>query len=275
MTEPRQAIDLRTGDRIPTSRYPFAIVSSIATDAASGLIVVTVTHTSGADEEVHSFGPWDPVFLPRREPYASFDWRTAATPPKLHELFVGDKLPSPTGHLVGDDDFTAHQTVRSIRYVDKMSMPGIVFVCDVTAVHPTGTRRYRFSSIEDITFPRKQVAFNRQNNAGEVIWFGPYRNKITGCLWEFTEHPTGRGRWPVGIDPYNPYAQPTDDGAPRKARFPKYDWDPSLEPLEKSLPKGIVKRGPNKSANAVAFGGEKEEKIVQVTKNDKGFPTSF
>lgn len=190
------------------------------------------------DGSVYTFLTWgERVAFPRRADGSTCDWRTTPEPPRARELCHGDLLPNP--------DFPDMPLAEPQRVILVQAVAGVDHVVDVTTATQSvqGTRRWRFIADEIARWPRTPVSPEtgvRAAKTGILEFAGPYtRPDLTGTEFWFAEHPTGRGRWPAGILPYD-WDFPYEPGVYR-LRFPRHDWDPRLVPSSSSLPIGHIR----------------------------------
>ena len=183
----------------------------------------------------------DPVMFPRRPDGSTIDWRRSDTPPTVHDLAYGDMLP---------DYFTGLATDKWWMRVMSVTPPArsphnlAVVTCQLPSDE---FARFVFAQTEPVVFPRElyddtPMTRGRVHKTGNPEWFGPYRHRMTGARFMFTEHPFGRGRWPASIKPFDPQAEPLPNDECHRMRYPKSDWDWNLEPLEPNLPTGSARR---------------------------------
>ena len=197
------------------------------------------------DGSTYQFPYWGgEVVFPRRPDGSTVDWRLADEPPLTTDVYPGDLLQNadlPEG--VPPMALTPQQVV-SLRCLPKDFAPGMR-VYDLSTKTPgfRGIRRYRSAATERVTWPREEVQglSRRRKGPGKLEWFGPYVHEDSGAIFYFSRHPTGRGRWPSGVDEYRPNAH-YERGREYRLRFPTWDWDPALIPQAADLPVGRVKR---------------------------------
>lgn len=241
------AIDVRPGDLFPPGKITSLERQTISkVESLSGRVVF---FTTAGDQ--WSFAPFEEVKFPRRnEVGTTYDHRESGVPLAEH-VYPGDKLPSVDGVLDGDEEFGIDppQTVRSVIAKLNGSIPVVYITTTTGAQAPPNT--YAFMIGEPVVFPRPRTTLpnDRPTATGELIWFGPYENVKTGALFQFAQHPHGRGRWPSWVPVYDPELQPLPDGKTHQCRYPKFDWDVDLRPSDPNLPRGHV-RGPSRQRRA-------------------------
>lgn len=151
-----------------------------------------------------------------------------------------DELPSDPEEL---EDFirltvhnmTAHpetMIVTSVRDIDKMSSATAAATYHVKTTTATGLRRRftlphgypmvlpRVADSESEHDPTREAGYDVTN---EYLHSGTYKNLTTGVTNQFLIHPSNRGRWRIGVQPYDPTA--TEPCRPPKTDAQWRTWE--------------------------------------------------